>query len=265
MNLPITIERGALDRLAASLLVVAAATLAALAVDPRALGDAPWAQSVWAKPLKFQLAMALQAATVAWALRHLRRTAAVPGERAMVATLVAAIVFETVYITLQGARGVPSHFNRATPLEDLGATLMASGAYLMVGASAWVGAWAAWRWLRGERDAVTLSIGAGFLLSFALAGWTGSEMGRLRGPFVQMPVDTGLAVPFAGWRLDTADLRIAHFFGVHAMQALPLLALATRRLPATGARAAVAAGALLWTVATMLLMRRAVAGLGLVG
>ena len=122
-------------------LVGAALLTAALAVlDHRVLATAWSQQSVWLKPLKFQTSMALHVATVAWALAWMRgRGLAVPGAAAMAWALCAAVAFEALYITVQGGRGVSSHFNRSTPVEAVLGFAMAAGAQVLTGVAAWVG------------------------------------------------------------------------------------------------------------------------------
>jgi hypothetical protein len=249
------------------LLVLALPTAALGLFDDRTVGNLPWAANVWAKPLKFQLSMAVQLLTIAWALAWMRRHGhAVPARKAMVIALVVTVLFETTYITVQGARGVASHFNRATQLESIGANLMAGGAYVLVASSAWVGAAAFRHGLRqapGQRQPMLVAIALGFVLMFFLAGFTGSAMGQYRGPFVQAISGPGSPWLLTGWRMDIGDLRIAHFMGVHAMQAVPLMAWVALKARWRHAQGAVVLFAGVWAGVTVLLMQLALANRGL--
>ncbi|MGV3683563.1 MAG: hypothetical protein ACO1PM_28120 [Acidovorax sp.] len=236
-------------------------------IDHRTVGDLAWTANVWAKPLKFQLSIALHLLTIVWAMAWMQRHCgmALPGHKVLVVSLAITVLFEVVYITVQGARGAPSHFNRATPLESVGASLMAGGASVLVGASAWIGAVALWRWYRlapSQREPMLLAIGLGFVLMFVLAGYTGSALGQYRGPFVQVVKDAQAGLPLTGWRTDIGDLRIAHFWGVHSMQAVPLLAWPLSRLTLGLAHGGILAGAIAWSAMTVALMQLALLGKG---
>lgn len=238
-------------RLSTFLLSMAALTALACAWD----GRQPGYSSVWSKPLKFQLALAVHAATLAWALPclapTLRRVAMPP---VLLALWSGVALYEAFYITLQGARGVASHFNRATPWESVAASLMAAGAGVLVSVTFWVGAVALWQVVRGgdsvgEREAspsgrggsgqasfarllqpdfplAPLAIGLGFTLGAVLAAWSGSAMGAARGYWPQPLQEPVFWMPLTGWVLSQTDLRLAHFIGLHQMQLLPVLAAA---------------------------------------
>ena len=57
---------------------------------------------------------------------------------------------------------------------------------------------------------------------FLLASFEGALIVTNNAHTVGAP-DGGAGLPFVNWSTTHGDLRIAHFFGMHAMQALPLL------------------------------------------
>ncbi|KJV10327.1 hypothetical protein VZ95_05735 [Elstera litoralis] len=63
------------------------------------------------------------------------------------------------------------------------------------------------------------------ILGGVLGGITGIWMGGQPGHWVGGIASDAGGLPIVGWARDGGDLRVAHFFGLHLMQALPLLAL----------------------------------------
>src|SRR5688500_11076058 len=98
------------------MLVVAAASLVAMLVDPRIITGAP----AWLKPFKFAISTAIYSMTVAWIFTWLMEW---PRVRRIVGWTTAIVfVLEVAIISAQAWRGTTSHFNISTPLN---ATLFA--------------------------------------------------------------------------------------------------------------------------------------------
>ncbi len=73
--------------------------------------------------------------------------------------------------------------------------------------------------------AVVLSIQIG-LIYFVLFSLFGGYISSLQGHTVDS-VDGGEGLWFINWSKFFGDLRVAHFFGIHSLQIIPLFALAT--------------------------------------
>jgi hypothetical protein len=210
-------------------LVVGAAAhgvMALLAGVARTLERAPIAGVHPAdKPLKFGASIALFLLTMAWVVPTLALGAV--QRRVLAWTLLATMVAESVPIVVQAVRGVPSHFNVATPFDAalwrtmVLAIVVASASMLVVAVVA-TGA--------PLRDAAGQPLGR--LLSFAVVAglWlflaaviSGFAMGgRLRHSVGG--ADGGPGLPVVGWSRTHGDLRAPHFVGLHSMQTLPLVA-----------------------------------------
>jgi hypothetical protein len=239
-------------RLGWAALAVLLLCLVAMAGDPRAFDGV----SVWVKPAKFAASFVVWFWTLAWAWGVLAPEAA-RGRiaRPVVAGTVAAALFEQGWITWRAALGGPSHF--AT--DALGAFmygLMGLGALTMVALAALLGLLVLRRPRPGVPRAWVLAIGLGLLLGGVLGGFTGAAILVLGSPYIGGAASNAGGLPPLFWSRDGGDLRIAHFLGIHAMQALPLLALL-----GAGARLVgmAAAGWTTLTLATFALALRGVA------
>lgn len=214
----------------AALTVVAAVGVLA---DPRVLTGVP----IWLKPLKFAISFVLYGTTLAWMLTLLPRRSRVAEWAATV--IVAMSVVEMAVIVLQVLRGTTSHYNGTTPLN--GALFSAMGAAIMVlfVAQLVIGIVAL---LRPTADrvaghAVRLGLGLsllGMLVAIPMVTRTpdGAAEG-ISGAHSVGVADGGPGLPLVGWSTTGGDLRIGHFVGLHALQALPLLAMLLNRLLGT--------------------------------
>ena len=190
-----------------------AAVLVVLAVvNPRTVTGA----NQWLKPLKFAISFTAYAGTLAWMLGQLRTRSF----RSTGWIIVVASVIEMAIIAGQAARGRASHFNVDTREDMLLFAIM--GATIVVLYLATVAV--ALRFLRepGSDRASGLAIRLGLLV-----GLVGLGVGWIMIAFGSHAVgvaDGGPGLPLVGWSTTGGDLRIAHFVGMHALQALPLLA-----------------------------------------
>ena len=166
---------------------------------------------------------------------------------------------EMAYIIIQAAQGEPSHFNMSTPFHAFMYSLMGFGASVLVGACAWMGARILW-W-RGFADAWVVAAAVGLILTCVLGGGFGGYLGSQMGHWVGGTLSDANGLPLFNWSRDGGDLRVAHFFGMHAMQVLPVAAmLIPTRWAHTTRLIVVAALACLYTGLTTATFVQALAG-----
>lgn len=219
---------------AALLLALVPLTLALIYLDPTQLNDI----SIWKKPLKFHISLALHVVTLA--VLASRFPDARRNGRGMWLLAVSSCVFivlETGVIMMQAGRGVASHFNHATTFDSLLYAFMGVGALILTWPAFVLGI----RFLISkptEKLTPGLKLGAGlgltlgFILTVVLAGYMSMRAG---GHWVGAPTTDANGLPIVGWSRQGGDLRVTHFFATHLMQALPLVGLLADRC-ATNAR-----------------------------
>ena len=211
---------------------------------------------VWAKPLKFSLSIVAYVWTLAWLLADLPA----PAQRAVrrISQGVAlSMVVEQAVIFIQAARGTTSHYNASSPLNGVLFELMG----LFIAVNTVLTVWAvylAWRHRPHGPAGYVWGLRLG-LLVFLIGSVLGGFMIHTQQHTVGAP-DGGPGLPGLGWSTVAGDLRLAHFLGMHALQALPLLGwVLSRRVP----RRAVALtwlGTALYAAAVAGLLLQALAG-----
>lgn len=203
-----------------ALLCLAGAGITTVAplLDERTIDGA----SVWLKPTKFFLSIAVFAGTAAWFFGYVR-----PGRRKSplmrlaVFMLILTASFELFWITWQGAHGVRSHFNFDTVLSSLMYALMGVGAVTLVATTLPLAWEIARRPVDGMEPAYRLAVILGLILTFGLGGSLGGYISASGGSAVG---EYASAMPLFAWNQVGGDLRVAHFLGIHAQQVLPLAA-----------------------------------------
>ncbi|MEU4448869.1 hypothetical protein AB0K14_31260 [Actinosynnema sp. NPDC050801] len=205
-------------------------SLGGLIVDDRILVGSP----IWFKPFKFAISLALYGVTLAWMLTLTTRLRRVGWWAGTVIALAGTV--EMVVVVGQVVRGRRSHFNVATPFDDLLWDVMTYSILTLwimhtVIAVALV-------FTRFADRPAGLAIRLGLVLSLvglalgilmtrqrneedATAGIVGAHS-------VGVP-DGGPYMALTGWSTTGGDLRVPHFVGIHALQILPLAVLLFRR------------------------------------
>jgi hypothetical protein len=258
-----------LTAVGAVMLIAAIASLVGIVVDPRVITGVP----AWLKPFKFAISTAIYALTLAWVFGWL---ADWPRVRRVVGWTTAIVfVLEVGIIDAQAWRGTTSHFNVSTPLDRTLFAVMGTAILLQTLASVAV-AVALWRQRFTDRPlgwalrlGMTLTI-AGAMTGALMTRPTAPQLAAARagermttsGAHTVGAPDGGPGIPMIGWSSRHGDLRIPHFVGLHAIQALALLALALRRWrrPEDARVRALLAGAASYASLFLLLLWQALRG-----
>ena len=176
---------------------------------------------IWLKPSKFALSIGTYLLTMAWFFGELQlRRHAVRAVAAAVAVAIAlAMTTEQALITLQAARGTTSHYNFATPFDV--AVFRTMGLGVALNSVAVGGALVLFLLHRDgpDRAAYLWGIRLG-LAVFLLGSLEGMQM-IARGAHTVGLADGGPGIFLFNWSTQAGDLRIAHFLGIHALQAMP--------------------------------------------
>lgn len=220
-------------------------------VDTRTLNDI----NIWTKPIKFQLSLALLMATILVLLPLLSHAwRASRAIRWSAAAMAFAGTFEIAYIAVQSARGRGSHYFVEVPIEATMYSLMGLGAATLAVAAFVVG-FAVLRSSHGQarqglRLGAALGLMLGAVLTLATAGaLSASAFAPEIGHWIGGVRSDASGIPLLGWSTTGGDLRVAHFFATHLMQALPIAGLLADKVRPASARGIVLASAVLGTLA----------------
>jgi hypothetical protein len=187
--------------------------------------------SVWHKPWKFQISTAIYFLSLALFLSFFSKSEKASFARSYIVWMsIAAGLFEVVYITWQGAFGLASHYNVSSKFYGAMYTAMGVGAVLLTSTSGVLG----YQVLRNKEQSFATgltmrhAVGWGLVITCILGIVTGGVLGertRSGGHWVGGTANDAFGIAIVNWSRDGGDLRVAHFFALHAMQILPALAL----------------------------------------
>lgn len=235
--------------------------VAAYAYDTRLFNGV----NVWIKPIKFLVSMIVMFATLAWALSVAPGAATGhPAETAMAVALVVLAAGEIAYISYQAGYASASHYNSSTPFHRAMYGVMGVAAVTMLTITGVFGAMILSRvpW----SEPLPFAAGLGLVLGSLLGTITGLQLGGAPGHWVGgtfpggVPTDAD-GLPLLGWSRTGGDLRVAHFVGMHLMQAVPFAAwIALALVPASLVPIATVTSAVAGTVLTFAVLAEAKAG-----
>lgn len=173
----------------------------------------------WIKPIKFFVSTAIFVWTTAIYLLYLENYK--KSARLISWSMIFIFFVELFIIVLQAARGTTSHFNVKTPFDGILFGVMG----IMILLNTILAGYLLFLYFRAELclpKAIVWGMRLGLIL-FLAACFEGGYMSTQIGHGVGV-ADGGAGLPFVNWSTKGGDLRVAHFLGMHALQAVPFFA-----------------------------------------
>jgi hypothetical protein len=173
----------------------------------------------WIKPSKFFISIAIFVWTVAVYLNFLKGYE--KASRRISWAMIAIFFTEMFIIILQAGRGTTSHFNHSTPLDDTLFSIMG----LAIVLNTVLAFYLLYLYFKADIDlpkTIVWGMRLGLILFLASSfegGYMSAQIGHTIGA-----ADGGKGLPMVNWSTTGGDLRVAHFFGMHAFQAVPIFA-----------------------------------------
>lgn len=173
--------------------------------------------NVWVKPMKFAISIGVFAWTMAWFLYELPQKSKV---KRIEWIIILTLLIEQVIINGQAARGEMSHFNISSVLNAVLFQIMGIAILINTIMVFWV--FLLFKIVNSLPKGYKLGIQIGMLI-FIIASLEGYLMAAKLGHTIGAS-DGQEGVYFLNWAKAYGDLRIFHFLGLHALQAIPLFA-----------------------------------------
>jgi hypothetical protein len=213
--------------------VVAIALVPLWLVDPRTLLGV----SVWEKPIKFYISVAIFSITYSWLSSFLTRG----GRWVKLAGLVIALslAVEILIILAMASIGETSHFNVSSPTAIAIWSIMATFISIVLFSTLFISLMIMFQKQQEFNLKLALALGSlntavGMGLAYLMTWPTANQLSNYQGVAgahaVGVP-DGGSGLPFLGWSTVAGDLRVGHFFGLHSIQVAAILLALSLLLP----------------------------------
>ena len=184
--------------------------------------------SVWEKPIKFYISVAIFSFTYSWLSSFLTRG----GRWVRLTGLVIAVslAVENVLILAMASIGETSHFNVSTPTAIAIWSIMATFISFVLFATISISVMILFQKQKFNLK-LALALGSintavGMGLAYLMTWPTATQLANYQGIAGAHAVgvsDGGPGLPFLGWSTVAGDLRVGHFFGLHSIQVAAIL------------------------------------------
>ena len=211
--------------LAVICVVVAVALIPLWILDSRELLGV----SVWEKPIKFYISVAIFSFTYSWLSSFLTRG----GRWVRITGLVIAVslAVEIVIILAMASIGETSHFNVSTPTAIAIWSIMATFISIVLFSTIFISLMILFQKQQEFNLKLALALGSintavGMGLAYLMTWPTANQLANYQGIAGAHAVgvsDGGPGLPFLGWSTVAGDLRVGHFFGLHSIQVAAIL------------------------------------------
>ena len=176
--------------------------------------------NVWLKPLKFSISTGIYVLTLGYLITLYPYS---NRKKRIINGIVSwTMIVELGIIVYQGARGVQSHYNMSSAFDGI----LYGSMGILVGVNVIIMFLFIIDTIRLKlktEKSIQWAILIGWLVVF-FGSWVGGQMIGQLAHSVGV-ADGGAGIPLLNWSTIAGDLRVAHFFGLHGIQIIPLFAL----------------------------------------
>jgi hypothetical protein len=208
--------------------------------------------SVWEKPIKFYISVAIFSFTYSWLSSFLSRG----GRWVRLTGLVIAVslAVEIVIILAMASIGTTSHFNVSTPTAIAIWSIMATFISIVLFSTIFISLMILFQKQQDFNLKLALALGSvntavGMGLAYLMTWPTANQLANYQGIAGAHAVgvsDGGPGLPFFGWSTVAGDLRVGHFFGLHSIQVAAILLAISLLLPVAFRVPLILVGNLTW-------------------
>ena len=208
--------------------------------------------SVWEKPIKFYISVAIFSFTYSWLSSFLTRG----GRWIRLTGLVIAVslAVEIVIILAMASIGDTSHFNVSTPTAIAIWSIMATFISIVLFSTIFISLMILFQKQQEFNLKLALALGSintavGMGLAYLMTWPTATQLANYQGIAGAHAVgvdDGGPGLPFLGWSTVAGDLRVGHFFGLHSIQVAAILLALSLLLPLAFRAPLILVGNLTW-------------------